>query len=87
MPVWSWRGHRELYSGKHRRTGFNVQVVTDAHGELFTVRGPVEGCAHDLRALRESGLSALLASASYVFADKSYRATGYFIPRRKPIGG
>lgn len=31
-PVWSWRGHRELYSGKHRRTGFNLQLVADAHG-------------------------------------------------------
>jgi len=87
VPVWSWRGHRELYSGKHRRTGFNVQVVTDAHGELITVRSPVEGCAHDLRALRESGLPALLAGASFVFADKGYRSTGYFIPRRKPVGG
>jgi hypothetical protein len=85
--VWSWRGHCELYSGKHRRTGFNVQVVTDAHGELVTVRDPIEGCAHDLRALRETGLPALLAGASYVFADKGYRGSGYFIPRRKPIGG
>lgn len=23
-PVWSWRGHQWLYSGKHRRTGFNL---------------------------------------------------------------
>ena len=86
-PVWSWRGHRELYSGKHRRTGFNLQVVTDAHGRLITVRGPFPGCTHDLRALRESGLPALLAGAAYVFADLGYRGTGYFTPRRKPVGG
>ena len=86
-PVWSWRGHRGLYSGKHRRTGFNLQVVADAHGRLIAVRGPVEGRAHDLRALRECGLPALLAGAGYVFADLGYRGTGYFIPRRKPVGG
>jgi hypothetical protein len=86
-PVWSWNGHRRLYSGKHRRTGFNLQVVTDAHGRLITVRGPIEGCAHDLRALRETGLPALLVGAGYVFADLGYRGTGYFVPRRKPVGG
>jgi hypothetical protein len=53
-PVWSRRGHRELFSGKHRRTGFNLQPVTDAHGRPITVRGPLPGCAHNLRALRES---------------------------------
>lgn len=86
-PVWSWRGHRELYSGKHRRTGFNLQVIADAHGRLIAVRGPIEGCAHDARALRETGLPALLAGAAYVFADLGYRGTGYFTPRRKPVGG
>ena len=64
-----------------------MQVVTDAHGELITVSAPIEGRAHDLRALHESGLPALLVGASFVFADKGYRGTGYLIPRRKPIGG
>lgn len=27
LPCWSWRGHRELYSGKHKTTGKNVQVA------------------------------------------------------------
>jgi hypothetical protein len=27
------------------------------------------------------------AGAAYVFADLGYRGTGYFIPRRKPVGG
>ena len=76
-PVWSWSGRRELYSGKHRRTGFNLQVVADAHGRLITVRGPFAGRTHDMRALRESGLPALLAGAAYVFADLGYRGSGY----------
>ena len=49
--------------------------------------GPIEGCAHDLRALRETGLHALLADAAYVLADLRYRGASYFIPRRKPVGG
>jgi hypothetical protein len=31
-PLWSWRGHREPYSGKHRRTSFNLQVVSTPTG-------------------------------------------------------
>src|SRR6185437_16196122 len=27
LPCWSWAGHPELYSGKHKTTGLNVQVV------------------------------------------------------------
>src|SRR5207342_2345384 len=27
LPCWSWAGHRGLYSGKHKTTGMNVQVV------------------------------------------------------------
>ncbi len=27
LPCWSWRAHRELYSGKHKTTGMNVQVA------------------------------------------------------------
>jgi hypothetical protein len=27
LPCWSWRAYRELYSGKHKTTGMNVQVA------------------------------------------------------------
>src|SRR5829696_1743394 len=27
LPCWSWSGRPELYSGKHKTTGLNVQVV------------------------------------------------------------
>jgi len=83
-PVWSWTGHSELRSGKHRTTGFNVQVVTDAVGEVLYVAKPIEGCAHDMRALDESGVKDLLATAGTVIADKGYIGAGYLTPRRKP---
>ena len=34
LPCWSWRGHRELYSGKRKTTGKNVQVACNLYGEL-----------------------------------------------------
>ena len=27
LPCWSWAGRKELYSGKHKTTGMNVQVA------------------------------------------------------------
>ena len=27
LPCWSWRAHPELYSGKRKTTGMNVQVA------------------------------------------------------------
>lgn len=86
-PVWSWAGRRELWAGKHKTTGLNFQVVTDAWGRAITISRPVEGCAHDMRALQESGLKELLALADAVFADKGYKGSGYFTPRKKPAGG
>ncbi len=69
-------GHRELWSGRHKTTGLSFQVVTDAFGQFITICEPIEGCAHDMRALRESGLKELLALADAVFADKGYKGSG-----------
>jgi hypothetical protein len=40
-----------------------------------------------MRALDESGLKDLLTAADAVIADKGYKGSGYFTPRKKPIGG
>jgi hypothetical protein len=34
LPCWSWAGHRELYSGKHKTTGLSVQVACRLDGAL-----------------------------------------------------
>lgn len=31
-PVWSRAGHRKLWAGKHKTTGWNFQVAADAFG-------------------------------------------------------
>ena len=43
LPCWSWRGHRELYSGKRKTTGKNVQVACNLYGELTWISDPVNG--------------------------------------------
>ena len=40
-----------------------------------------------MRGLSHSGLKELLALADAVFADKGYKGSGYFIPRKKLAGG
>ncbi|WP_148043328.1 hypothetical protein [Flexivirga caeni] len=44
LPCWSWRDHPELYSGKHKTTGYNVQVACDLHGRVLWVSDPIDQC-------------------------------------------
>ncbi|MGH3829238.1 MAG: transposase family protein [Pseudonocardiaceae bacterium] len=34
LPCWSWAAHPELYSGKHKTTGMNVQISCTLSGRL-----------------------------------------------------
>ena len=56
LQCWSWKDHSELYSGKHKATGLNVQVACTLSGALAWVSDPQDGCTHDAQALRRSGL-------------------------------
>ena len=47
LPCWSWDGHKELYSGKHKTTGMNVQVACTIYGKLAWISDPVDGSRHD----------------------------------------
>ena len=58
LPCWSWRGHRELYSGKHKTTGKNVQVACTLNGELAWISDPVDGSRHDAHCIDESSVLA-----------------------------
>ena len=57
LPCWSWAAHPELYSGKHKTTGLNVQVLGTLAGELVWISDPVDGSRHDTYCLHESGSS------------------------------
>jgi hypothetical protein len=56
LPCWSWAGRKELYSGKHKTTGMNVQVACTTHGKLAWISDPVDGSRHDNYCQEESGV-------------------------------
>lgn len=72
-------GHDRWYSGKHKRHGGNIQVLTDPTG--FPVwTSPVEpGSTHDMTAARRHALPALYSAAAAgmsTLADKGYIGAG-----------
>jgi hypothetical protein len=85
LPCWSWHNHRELYSGKHRTTGRNVQVACTLSGRLAWISDPVDGCRHDTTALSLSGVLSTLDPSKWI-GDKGYLGNNMITPIRKPIG-
>jgi hypothetical protein len=83
LPCWSWRDRPELYSGKHKTTGVNVQVVCDLYGQLRWVSDPVDGCRHDSAALDISGALTDVDPADWI-GDKGYIGKQMITPIRKP---
>jgi DDE superfamily endonuclease len=82
LPCWSWAGHRGLYSGKHKTTGMNVQVVCTLDGELVWISDPVEGARHDVFCLDESGVLRTLDPHDWT-GDKGYVGRGMITPIKK----
>ena len=83
LPCWSWASRPELYSGKHKTTGLNVQVACTFDGDLKWISDPIEGSRHDTHCLRESGVLLTLDPASWI-GDKGYIGNGMITPIRKP---
>jgi len=83
LPCWSWADHPDLYSGKHKTTGLNVQVVCDLTGRLAWVLDPVPGARHDVAALRMSGILDAEHPNPWI-ADKGYLGSDTIRPIRKP---
>lgn len=83
LPCWSWHDQQQLYSGKHRTTGLNVQVVCDLYGRLAWVSDPVDGCRHDSAALAFSAALDTLQPGNWI-GDKGYIGKNMITPIRKP---
>lgn len=67
------------YSGKHKRHGGNVQVVTDPTGYPVWVSPAEPGSTHDITAARAHALPALYAAAGRglpTLTDKGYAGAG-----------
>lgn len=83
LPCWSWASHPDLYSGKRKTTGMNVQVVCTLDGDLAWISDPVDGCHHDVYCLEESGALFALDPGKWI-GDKGYVGTGMITPIKKP---
>jgi DDE superfamily endonuclease len=83
-PSWSWARHPELYSGKHKTTGVNLQVVCDLYGNLRYVSDPADGCRHDSAALDLSGVLDGMELKNWI-GDKGYVGMEMITPIKKPI--
>jgi DDE superfamily endonuclease len=86
LPCWSWRAHPELYSGKHKTTGMNVQVACTLNGGLAWISDPIPGSRHDNHCLGESGIL-LSADPRNWIGDKGYVGNNMITPFKKPQGG
>ncbi|MGW4913994.1 transposase family protein [Streptomyces sp. NPDC004270] len=68
---------RPYYSGKHKKQGMNVQVITDPFGRLLWASPALPGAVHDIKAARTHGVIDALAEADVrCWADKGYQGAG-----------
>jgi len=83
LPCWSWRSDPDLYSGKRKTTGMNLQIACTVGGELAWISDPLPGSRHDTHCLRESGALDGFPARSWI-GDKGYLGLGMITPYRKP---
>ncbi|WP_394427165.1 transposase family protein [Streptomyces sp. SGAir0957] len=86
LPIDRIAADTPYYSGKHKRHGMNVQVLTDPLGRLLWASPALPGSTHDLTAARQHGIVEALAKAGLsCWADKAYQGAGG--PVRVPFRG
>ena len=77
IPIDRVAADRPFCSGKHRRHGMNLQVISGPHGDIVRVSGPLPGAVHDLTAARIWGIiGELAASGLVILAGKGYTGAG-----------
>ncbi|WP_075018286.1 IS5/IS1182 family transposase [Actinacidiphila rubida] len=73
LPIDRIATDRPFYSGKHKKHGMNVQVLSDPFGRLLWASPALPGAIHDVRAAREHGIINALDQAHIpCWADKGY---------------
>jgi hypothetical protein len=83
LPCWSWASHPDLYSGKHKTTGMNVQVACTLDGRLAWISDAVSGNRHDTYCPSESGVLLTLDPGNWI-GDKGYVGNDMITPIKKP---
>ncbi|MEV7844563.1 transposase family protein [Streptomyces cyaneofuscatus] len=86
LPIDRIAADTPYYSGKRKRHGMNVQVLTDPFGRLLRASPALPGSTHDLTAARQHGIIEALTEAGLkCWADKAYQGAGG--PVRVPFRG
>lgn len=86
VTTWDWASEgTTLFSGKHRDTGFNLQVAATLSGDLLAVSEPVPGSRHDMYAWRRSHFPETFAERQSM-GDLGYVGSGMLTARRRPPG-
>lgn len=86
LPIDRIAADTAYYSGKHKRHGMNIQVLTDPFGRLLWASPALPGSPYDLTAARQHGIIAALAAAGLrCWADKAYQGAGGHV--RVPFRG
>src|SRR3979411_1391986 len=83
LPCWSWASSPELYSGKHKTTGMNVQIACTLDGRLAWISDPIDGSRHDTYCLGEYGVLLTLNPGNWI-GDKGYAGNSMLTPIKKP---
>jgi hypothetical protein len=73
----------QLYSGKHKTTGMNVQIACTLDGRLVWISDPIDGNRHDTYCLKESGVLLTLSPDNWM-GDKGYVGNRMLTPIKKP---
>ncbi|MFC8232272.1 transposase family protein [Streptomyces sp. NPDC057284] len=77
LPIDRIASDRPYYSGKHKKHGMNVQVITDPFGRLLWASAALPGAVHDIKAARTHGIIDVLADADLpCWADRGYQGAG-----------
>ncbi|MCC5481216.1 transposase family protein, partial [Streptomyces barringtoniae] len=87
LPIDRIAADRPFYSGKHKKHGMNIQVITDPFGHLLWASPALPGAVHDIKAARTHDIPAALARAGIrCWAGKAYQGAGgtFCVPCRGP---
>ncbi len=84
LPCWSWADRPGLYSGKHKTTGMNVQVVCTLEGDISWISDPIDGGRHDTYCLGESAVLDAVDPGNWL-GDKGYVGNDMITPIKKPV--
>lgn len=85
VPAWNWRSLGKInFSGKHKRAGFNHQVICTVDGKLLAITDQLPGARHDAYCFKEHGLEKYLDETT--LADKGYVGLGLLTPAKRKSG-